>query len=203
MVMAIPGGEVTVGKQSKVQSKLQRALATSSIYRLSREIDAMERVDGFVVGLGAKWVLVARTMDGGYSDGLVALRVRDISSLAKDRSFETAFAMTQPRPGPDDLATIDLDRTDQVIETMSCLSSLIAVERDRTEPGCLWIGRYVGTHGRWVGLLEVRPDASWHRKPLGYRMREVTSVSIGSHYLTALAAVAPEPPRESRQDESR
>jgi hypothetical protein len=55
--------------------------------------------------------------------------------------------MTQPQPGLDDLATIDLDRTGQVIETMSCLSSLIAVERDRKEPGCLWIGRYVGTHG--------------------------------------------------------
>jgi hypothetical protein len=31
MIMVIPGDEVTVGKQSKVQSKLQRALATSSI----------------------------------------------------------------------------------------------------------------------------------------------------------------------------
>ncbi|WP_228497540.1 hypothetical protein [Frigoribacterium sp. VKM Ac-1396] len=72
--MAIPGDEVTVGKQqSKVQSKLQRALATSSIYRISREIEAMERVDGFVVGLGAKWVLIARTMDGGHPDGLIAL----------------------------------------------------------------------------------------------------------------------------------
>jgi hypothetical protein len=60
MIMAIPGDEVTVGKQSKVQSKLQRALATSSNYRISREIEAMERVDGFVVGLGAKWVLIAR-----------------------------------------------------------------------------------------------------------------------------------------------
>lgn len=102
--------------------------------------------------------------------------------------------MTQPQPGPDDLATIDLDRTGQVIGTMSSLSSLIAVEGDRREPGCLWIGRCVGTHGRWVGLLEVRPDASWRRKPNGYRTREVTSVSIDRHYLTALAVVAPEPP---------
>lgn len=201
MIMAIPGDEVTVGKQSKVQSKLQRALATSSIYRITREIDTMQRVDGFVVGLGTKWVLIARTMDGGHPDGLIALQVRDISSLAEDRSFETAFAMTQPQPGPDDLATIDLDRTSQMIGTMSSLSSLIAVEGDRREPGCLWIGRCVGTHGRWVGLLEVRPDASWRRKPNGYRTREMTSVSIGSHYLTALAAVAPEPPGVSAQDE--
>lgn len=50
-------------------------------------------------------------MDGGHPDGLIALRVRDISSLARDRSFETTLAMTQPQPGPDDLATIDLDRT--------------------------------------------------------------------------------------------
>lgn len=191
-----------MGTLSRVQAKLDRALATSSIYRITRETHTMERFDGLVVGLSAKWVLIARTMDGGHSDGLIALRVRDIVSLKKDRSFETAFALTQPQPGPDDLATIGLDRTSQLIETMSCLSTLVAVERDRREPGCMWIGRCVGTHGRWVGLLEVRPDASWRRKPNGYRMREVTSVSIDSHSLTALAAVAPEPPGESPLDES-
>jgi hypothetical protein len=37
-------------------------------------------------------------MDGGHPDGLIALRVRDISSLARDRSFETSFATTQPQP---------------------------------------------------------------------------------------------------------
>lgn len=70
----------------------------------------MDRIDGFVVGLGRKWALIAQTMDGGYSDGLIAVRVRDILTLKKDRSFETHFAMTQPQPTAEDLATIDLDR---------------------------------------------------------------------------------------------
>ncbi|MET4783334.1 hypothetical protein [Glaciihabitans sp. UYNi722] len=183
-----------MSKQSKVQAKLQRALETSSIYRITRHIDAMDRIDGFIVGLGKKWVLIARTMDGGYSDGLIAVRVRDVSKLTKDRSFETEFAITQPQPTPADLATIDLDRTDQVIETLSSLASMVAVERDRVRAGSIWIGEYVGKNGKWFGLLEVRPNASWHRKPLGYRLREVTSVSINSHYLTALAVIAPEAP---------
>ncbi|ARC56167.1 hypothetical protein AS850_03635 [Frondihabitans sp. 762G35] len=186
-----------MSNRSEVQAKLQRALETSSIYRITREIDDMDRIDGFVVGLSKKWALIARTMDGGYSDGLIAIRVRDISSLKKDRSFETDFAMTQPQPAPEDLATVDLEQTDQVIETMSSLASLVAIERDRVITDCLWIGEYVGKHGKWFGLLEVRPNASWHRKPFGYRLKEVTSVSINNHYLTALAAIAPEAPPET------
>lgn len=110
MTSPVRAGEVTVSKQSKVQAKLQRALETPSIYRITRGIDAMDRIDGFVVGLGRKWALIAQTMDGGYSDGLIAVRVRDILTLKKDRSFETHFAMTQPQPTAEDLATIDLDR---------------------------------------------------------------------------------------------
>lgn len=151
----------------------------------------MDRIDGFVVGLGDKWVLIARTMDGGYSDGLIAIRVRDVSALAKDRSFETEFAVTQAQPAPADLAAIDLDRTEKVIATMSSLASLVAIERERVRTGCIWIGKYVGKRGKWFGLLEVRPNASWHRKPRGYRLGDVTTVSINSHYLIALAEIAP------------
>ncbi len=203
MTSLVRGGEVTVSKQSKVQAKLQRALETPSIYRITREIGAMDHIDGFVVGLGKKWALIAQTMDGGYSDGLIAVRVRDISTLKKDRSFETHFAMTQPQPTAEDLATIDLDRTDRVIETMSSLTPLVAIERDRVITDSMWVGRYVGKHGKWFELLEVRPNASWHRKPLKYQLREVTSVSIGNHYLTALTVIAPEAPAETDESVTR
>jgi hypothetical protein len=183
-----------VSKQSKVGAKLRRALGKPSIYRVSRRSESMDRVEGFVVGLGKKWVLLARTADGGYPDGLTAIRVRDVSSIEKDRSFATEFANTQSQPSPAELTSIDLDRTDQVIETMSALAGMVAVERERIRTGSMWIGEYQGKRGKWFGLLEVRPNASWHRKPFAYRLRDVTTVSVQSRYLRALAAIAQESP---------
>jgi hypothetical protein len=156
----------------------------------------MDGVDGFVVGLGKKWVLIARTMDGGYPDGLTAVRIEDVAKISKDRSFQTKFALSQMQPGPDVLAKIDLDRTSGLISSMSSLTALVAVERDLVRTGATWIGRYAGKNGKWFGLLEVGPDAAWGKKPVGYRIKDVTSVSIDSHYLTALASIAPEAPHQ-------
>lgn len=136
-------------------------------------------------------------MDGGYSNGLIAVRVRDVSTVATDRSFETEFARTQPQPAADVLATIDLDRTGQAIGTMSKLAFLVGIERDRVLSDSIWIGEYVGKRGKWFGLHEVRPDATWHRKPLYYRLKTVTSIAVSSHYLTALAVVASDRPGQA------
>lgn len=156
----------------------------------------MDRLDGFVVGLGKKWVLLARTMDGGYHDGLVAIRIRDVARVTKDRTFETRFANTQPRPEKAVLDTIRLDRTADVLKSMSRLSPLLAVSRERAFSDSLWIGEYQGRNGKHFGLWEVRADATWYDYAFDYRFRSVTAVSVGGHYLTALAATAPRSPAE-------
>ena len=184
-------------KQSKIIEKLQRALETESIYRIVRSPNSADDVTGFVVGLGAKWVLIARTGDGGYSDGLAALRIRNVASLTKDRSFETRFALKQPQRSAADLASIDLDSTQRVVETMSDLSRLVCIARDEKVNAAVWIGLYVGKHRKRFGLHEVNPDASWDAEPTGYRFSELTSVTIEDHYMTALAVIAGEPPAPS------
>jgi hypothetical protein len=185
---------VEMGKRSKVRESLRQAMKRNSICRIARG-DSMDHIDGFVVGLGKKWVLIARTMDGGYPDGLIAIRLRDVSKISKNRSFETKFASKQSQPEPAVLARIDLDRTSEVIASMSSLAVLVAVERSRVRAHAIWIGKYAGENGKWFGLLHIGTDATWDKKPIGYRIKDVTSVSIDSHYLTALASIAPKAPR--------
>ena len=86
---------------------------------------------------------------------------------------------------------IDLDSTQGVIRDLSRVSTLIRVEQERHHDGDMtWIGTVAGISKGWLWLHEVRPDATWRKRPLGYRLKRITKVAISDGYLTALAAVA-------------
>jgi hypothetical protein len=183
-----------MSKKSKIVSKLKRALKTRSVFRVSRRQISTFETYGFIIGLSDTWILMARTLEGGYSDGLIALRVRDISKVEKDTSFETRFALTQPQRDAHEIATIELDDVGSILATMGKLSPLVAIEREEVAPGACWIGRYEGERRKKFGLLLVQPDASWDLYSTGYRFKDVTTVAIDSHYNTALVSVAGEAP---------
>jgi len=126
---------------------------------------------------------------GGYFDGYTAVRVRDVRRVRRDRTFEGAFARTQPEwpaTAPDG---VDLDSTKGMLRTLAATAPLIGIEKEH-ERSAIWIGALVGLRRGGVGLHEVRPDATWHRRPLWYERRAVTKATVGNHYLTGLAAVA-------------
>jgi hypothetical protein len=150
------------------------------------------RFDGFVVGIGQKWSLLAATLNGGYFDGYRAFRLKDVDRVRRGKSFGGRFARTQPEwpPLP---PLVDLDSTVGVVTSMAACSALIGIEKAR-ERQALWIGTLHKAGRKWVWLHEVDPAGSWRDQPLGYRTRQITNVEIGTHYLTALAEVADDQP---------
>lgn len=54
----------------------------------------------------------------------------------------------------------------------------------------MWIGTVDEVGEKLVYLREVRPDATWHSVPLGYKLKAITSVEVGTHYLVGLAGIA-------------
>jgi hypothetical protein len=187
-----------MSKQHKIATQLRKALGEPSIFRISRRPLSKDDVDGFVIGLSDRWVLIARTQDGGHSDGLIALRVRDISKVTKDTSFETRFALTQPPRDTDKIESIDLTNVETVIGTMGQLSPIVAIEEEKVAPGSIAIGRYEGKHRKEFGLLFLGTDATWDVESTPYRFKGVTTVTIDGLYLMALAAVAGDPPEDER-----
>jgi hypothetical protein len=185
-------------RQSKFVAQLRIALGEPSIYRVSRPSLSKSPIDGFVVGLSDRWVLIARTLDGGHSDGLIALRVRDVSKVTKDTSFETRFALTQSWRSTEEIESIDLTNVETVIGTMGNLSRIIAIEEEKVAPGSIAIGRYEGKHRKEFGLLFLGTDATWDVESTAYRSKGVTTVSIDGFYLVALASVAGDPPENVR-----
>jgi len=179
-----------MSKKSKIVSKLQAALDAPSIHRISRKLKMMDRIDGFVVGLSESWVLVAREIEGGYSDGLVALRVRDVTNVDDDPSFATRFALTQPPRDAARVAAFELTDVKSLIASAGELSPIVAVELEKVAPGALWIGRYEGRRRKRFRLLLVNFDASWDNHPTTYHFKDVTTVAIDSRYHVALLSIA-------------
>jgi hypothetical protein len=179
--------------------RLRRAAETQALVRIRRSPRNADRVDGIVLGVGSKWALIAHTDDGGFFEGLVAIRVKDVVKVKKDSSFEERFARTQPEWPPTGPSDLDLNTTASLLRGMSAISPLVAIEQERRfHSQMAWIGVIdeVTKHRLW--LQEVRPNATWRKRPLGYKLRQITKVFIADRYLTALASIAGTAPTPKR-----
>ncbi|MDL9977943.1 hypothetical protein [Microbacterium candidum] len=180
---------------TRIRARLREAQRDQIIVRVQRASDR-QTYDGFVVGVGKTWMLLTRTMEGGYFDGHAAIRIDDIRRLRIDTSFESRFSRTRPEwppSRPEGAAEIDLDSTLGVLRTFPQPGRLVGIESAK-RPSCTWIGVPDEILGRWFYLWEVRPDATWHESPRGYRRRDIAMVYSGSHYLTGLTSIAGPPP---------
>jgi hypothetical protein len=136
--------------------------------------------------MGSKWMLLHQIDDAGAFDGYVALRVRDVATIKPDRTFAVRAAQQSLRWPP--TLPIDLDTTRGLLTSFGRASDsgLIGIEKER-ERYAQWIGTFDEIIGKYVYLLEVHPNGKWHRQPLGYRIRSITSVGMGGLYRDALA----------------
>ena len=181
-------------KPAKQRAKLQAALEEQTHVRIEREPSVRGLMAGFVVAIGAKWVLLQETRDGGYFDGYLAIRIADVTKVRRDTSFEGAFARTQPDWPPVAPDGLDLDSTKRVIRTLSAAYPLLSVAQEGDAPDCQWIGSMVGFRKGWLGLHEVKPSARWYRHPASLRISAITKLAVGDAYQTALASIAGDSP---------
>ncbi|MFJ2550574.1 hypothetical protein [Microbacterium sp. NPDC087591] len=139
--------------------------------------------------VGAAWALLAQVSDGGYFDGLIAFRVVDVTRVSRDLSFATTFAQTQSQWPPAVPFEIDLDSTEGLLRGTGAGGRLIGLQKEK-ERDALWIGKFDAIARRFAYIHEVRPDATWHPEPLGYKTKAITAVQFGTRYFDALSAIA-------------
>lgn len=187
-----------------VAARLGDALGDMSLVRLRRSPHNADRSDGFVLGVGRKWVLIAPTRAGGRLDGLVAVRLKDVVGVEKDTTFEARFARSQADWPPTAPMGLNLDSTTGVIRDLSAISPLIGIEQERRFKSAItWIGTVDEIGKGWLWLNEVRPDATWRKRPRGYRLKRITKVIVADEYLTALTSVAGRGPQASDNEPQR
>jgi hypothetical protein len=173
----------------KTRARLNNAIGEQHIIRVERELKFADRLDGFVVPVGDEWALMAQSSDGGFFNGYVAFRLSDVKRINRDQTFETVFAKTQPEWPPIPPFGVDLNSTSAVLEGLGHDGALIGIQKDK-ERSAIWIGNLDEVRKRVAYLHEVRPNATWHPAPLGYKLKAITTVEVATHYLRGLAAIA-------------
>ena len=185
-----------MGSYSKLRSGFARRAGGDTVVRITRRSARSYTIDGFVIAVGKKWVLLQRTMGGGFFDGHVAIRLSDVERVRDDTSFESRFARTRPQwppAAPPLMRARDLDTTAGMLVSLLASDQLVAIERSKST-GATWIGRPYALERKRFYLWEVNPQAEWHEEPLGYRLRSITTVVLNDHYQRGLGAIAGEPP---------
>ena len=181
----------------KHRAELRRSATRLDYLRITRRPKRVDDLDGYVVGIGRSWVLLATSLDG-LPGGFTACRLCDIKSIDRApgsrfirRSLQ-AHAAWPPKP-PD--SPIDLDGgVHGMVESAALAAPLVAIHPELDDPGICYIGRPAGWSRRKLFLHEVNPKGRWVSRPYSHRIEWITRVEFGGRYETNLAIVAGDEP---------
>lgn len=176
--------------QTAVGADLRVAAASAELVRVRRTIRGADVIEGFILKIGAEWLLRHKLDPGIFLDGHIALRVRDVQNvrpLANATFVARALQHLGMRPRMP--GRVDLTSARTVIETASRRFPLLTIHVERRNPDVCYIGAAVDMSSRTLRLREITPTAAWEDKPTNYALRDITRVDIGSHYERALLAV--------------
>lgn len=147
--------------------------------------------EGFVAGLGRKWLLLATIDDGAGWDGWRAVRLRDVSRVAARprRPWRRAMKLAADWPPPTPDFPIDLDRTRGLIRSMADRYPLITLHFEQLDPDVCYIGRPQTWRRHRLELAEITPKARW-KFVRWYRFRDITRVDADGRYERMLSVVS-------------
>ena len=175
----------------EVRAELETAVREQALVRVSRSIRRSDEIDGFVVGLGQEWMLLAVLDDSIRLDGYAALRLRDVSTVERRGGPDTFVGKALRVRGewPPVGVDVDLDGVGELIRTASDVAPLVTLHIEEDDPTVCFIGRPVRVTSRSVHLLEITPEAEWEEQPTRWAFPEITRVDFAGRYEEALALV--------------
>lgn len=182
-----------MAKRPMDRSTLDAAASDLGLVRVHRSIAGADLSEGYVVGIGSKWLLLAVLDDRIVLDGYTAVRVDDIRKVRvkKNQSFvRRALEMREQWP-PTRPPEVELDRTGDLIRSVAAAWPLVTFFAERDDPDLCYIGRPVAWSGKSADWLHITSQAEWDVDAIDRRhLRDVTRVDFGGLYEDALAAVA-------------
>lgn len=178
-------------KSAKIRKCLAAAMEDRTLVRLTRSIRNADKVDGFVVGIGEEWVLLASLDPNIDLDGFTGVRLADITKVAV-RGGPDSFvprALHVRGKWPPVPAEVNLDGVSELIRTAADLAPLVVIHIEADDPDVCFIGRPIRFTARKVHLVEIDPQARWRDQPRKYLLQSVTQVEFGGRYEEALVLV--------------
>jgi hypothetical protein len=186
----------------KMRAALEAAAHDQTYVGVKRRIPGTGEIDGFVVGVGDRWMLMAPVSDVMSLDGLVALRLTDLTKVndrGRDRlSFvRRALALRDEWP-PKPHGGLDLAGVRELVQSAAAVSTLVTIHLEGARPEVCHIGRPVKVTSSSLHLLEISPGAEWDDRSTKYPLDALTRVDVGAAYEAALLAVGGLPAERRR-----
>lgn len=181
----------------RVVRRLERARDKNLLVRVRRWIPYSDRVEGFVVGVGAAWVLLAKLDDRVRIDGWTLVRLRDTQAVAfsEPDCFEVRALKARDEWPPPPAVSVDLDDVVAMVESVRLADPLTTVFEEFARADACMIGVVRSVDDESLELLEIDNQGEWKRKPRWLDLDDVTRVEVGGGYEEALRLVAgPTPP---------
>lgn len=183
------------------RARLERARDDQVVVTVERDLRYAARVDGFVVDVGRRWVLLQGALDSGRPDGWTAVRVKDVTKVKRRPDhFSNEIARSLPSWPPAPPWEIDLETRTGMLRSFASggrLAELYCDDRSDT----FWCVSIHEVRRRWFVVQDVTPAATWN-DPSEFRKSDVTRVDVGTDYLTALESVTPPEPPLTRRTKS-
>lgn len=186
-----------MSKRVKIRRRLRRVARQQTLVRIRRSVARKQTVEGYVVGIGKRWVLI-RATDGAASNGWTALRldqVRQIERSPVQRITRKLLRLHGEWPPSPPIRPVDLEHgVKKLIISLAGEFPLLAIHYERLGRAPLYVGRPHRWHKRKVGWHDLNPAGRWTGRAETARLPPITRVSVDDTYLRVLAEVCgPEP----------
>jgi hypothetical protein len=181
-----------------VSARLSRAQQEQLLVTIRRWIPDADRLEGFVVGIGRKWVVLQRLSDQIAFDGWQLIRLKDIQAVSINPNpdcFEVR-ALKARSVWPPSAPALALDDVVGAAGSAYAATGMVSVFDEFDRPDACWIGNVVSLDESKLHLLEVDTHAGWRRKPRRFDPADITRIDFGGGYEESLRLVAGYPPAE-------
>lgn len=182
-----------------MRARLHDAARHHDGVRVTRAIPGADVIEGYVLAVGGKWVLLARVPQTRL-DGYVAIRLRDVARVQPlaSHAFYRALAEASDAWPPTAPATpIDLESTKDLIRTAQVAGTIVNLQVEYDDPEVAFLGAPAEVDARSVTLREVTPQAAWDGTVSRWPYRDISRVEFLSSYETDLLLIAGPPPAAS------
>jgi hypothetical protein len=180
---------------NKRLAEVKAAARRRQLVRFTRPLEP-GFVHGYVLAVGARWLLLALVGDGIRFNGFQCFRLRDIRELQIPHPH-TVFVETALKKRGERLPRrpqVNIACVGELLRSANGSFPLVTIHREQVDPDVCWIGQVLEVDSRRVVLREINPDARWDHEPTEYRLSEITRVAFGGDYEDALHLVGGLPP---------
>lgn len=175
-----------------IRARLDRARDEQLVVGVRRWIRGADYVEGFVVGIGARWVALAKLDSRVSFDGWTLLRLKDIQAVTvePDPDSFTVKALQARSEWPPPSAAVELDDLHDAATTASAVAAMTSIFVEFDRPDICYIGSLLAADDKRLRVLEVDTQGQWRRKSRSIDPGDVTRIDFGGRYEDALALVA-------------